>query len=418
MTAFPARPMAESDPTSDPSGGLAAPLPLAGLKVIDLTIARAGPAAVRLLADWGADVLRIEPPPSTERGSVGGRRRGSDEQNLHRNKRSLSLDLKSAAGQQVLQRLIDGADVVAENFRAEVKQRLGLTYSALAERNPRLILASISGFGQDGPYASRPGVDQIVQGLSGLMSVTGDRDGPPQRVGVAISDTTAGLVLGQGILLALLHRMRTGRGQWVHTSLLEAMMNKLDFQGVRYTVDHQVPQREGNSHPTLSPMGTFRCADGWINIAASGPSMWRSLCEAIGAQALLAHPHYQRAADRYTHRRALEADLEGYTQRFAAADLVQRLNPVGVPCGPVLDIGQAFEDAQVRHLRLTRPAQHAELGSLDLLRSPINLSACPTPETFDRAAPDAGQHSDEVLAELGYDAQAIAQLRAAGVVAG
>jgi len=392
-------------------------LPLAPYTVLDLTIARAGPVAVRLLADWGADVIRVEPPPGGERGSIGNRRHGPDEQNLHRNKRSLCLDLKSAAGRQVLQKLLDRCDVVVENFRADVKQRLGLGWDELQRSHPRVILASISGFGQDGPYADRPGVDQIVQGLSGLMSVTGAVDGPPMRVGVAISDTTAGMFLGQGILLALLHRQATGRGQWVHTSLLEGMLNKLDFQGARYTMSGEVPAREGNSHPTLAPMGTFRAADGWVNIAASSPHMWRQLCTALGAQALLADPRFADGAGRYTHRRELEGDLEAFTQRLTCADLVQRLNPVGVPCGPVVDIGQAFEDPQARHLRMTRPAPHPTLGALNLVRSPINLSDCPHPEAFACAAPDPGQHSAELLRELGYADDDIATMKTAGVIA-
>ena len=393
------------------------PLPLASYTVLDLTVARAGPVAVRLLADWGADVIRVEPPPGKGRGAIGTGRRGSDEQNLHRNKRSLCIDLKHADGTRVLQRLLPRCDVVVENFRADVKQRLGLAWNDLHRAHPRLILASISGFGQDGPYADRPGVDQVVQGLSGLMSVTGERDGPPQRVGVAISDTTAGMFLGQGILLALLHRERTGRGQWVHTSLLEGMLNKLDFQGARYTMSGEVPPREGNSHPTLAPMGTFRAADGWVNIAASSPRMWQALCQALGATALLDDPRYRSGTDRFAHRRELEADLDAVTSTLPAAELVARLNPVGVPCGPVFDIGQAFDDVQARHLRMTRPAPHPELGPLNLVRSPINLSDCPQPEAFARAAPDPGQHSDELLRELDFGDDEIGALRAQGAVA-
>ena len=250
-------------------------LPLTGCRVLDLTIARAGPVAVRLLADWGADVVRIDPP---DRKPTLGPRRGSDEQNLHRNKRSLSVNLKTPEGMRVLRQLVERSDVVVENFRASVKERLGLSYEALRAINPRIILASISGFGQTGPYAGRPGLDQIVQGMSGLSSVTGEPGRGPYRTGIAISDTTSGMFLGQGILLALLHRQRTGRGQWVHTSLLEAMLNKLDFQGARYTVEGEVPRQEGNSHPTLVPMGTFDARDGKVNICGPGAAMWARLC--------------------------------------------------------------------------------------------------------------------------------------------
>ncbi|ULX50814.1 formyl-CoA transferase [Cupriavidus taiwanensis] len=409
MTSFP--------PGIDPgaAGATCADLPLSGLTVLDLSIARAGPAAVRLLSDWGADVIRVEPPPPQDRGSVTGRRRGSDEQNLHRNKRSLCLDLKTPQGAEVLGRLVQRSDVVVENFRSVVKERLGLTYAHLSAINPRVILASISGFGQDGPYCERPGLDQIVQGMSGLSSVTGEPGQGPLRVGIAISDTTAGMFLGQGILLALLHRARTGRGQWVHTSLIEGMLNKLDFQATRYTVDGEVPTQQGNAHPTLVPMGTYRCRDGVVNIAASTDRMWANFCRTVEAGWLLDDPAFRTAAGRAAERRRLDAAIGQCTAAFTAAELTARLNAAGVPCGPVLDIGQAFEDAQVRHLRMTRPAEHAVLGPLALLRSPINLSAAPHPERFARAAPDPGEHTDEILRGLGYDDAGIAALRAASV---
>ncbi len=388
--------------------------PLSGYRVLDLTIARAGPVAVRLLSDWGAEVVRIDPP---DRKPTLGPRRGSDEQNLHRNKRSLGLNLKTAEGMRILRQLVERSDVVVENFRSSVKERLGLTYEALRAVNPRIILASISGFGQTGPYSERPGLDQIVQGLSGLSSVTGEPGRGPWRTGIAISDTTAGLFLGQGILLALLHRERTGEGQWVHTSLLEAMLNKLDFQGVRYTVDGEVPRQEGNSHPTLVPMGTFDAKDGKVNICGPGAAMWGRLCDALGAPQLAADPRYQDASGRLAHRRELEAQIGELTRQHPVADLVDRLNAAGVPCGPIYDIGQAFEDRQAVHLRMTRPAVHAELGPLQLLRSPINLSACPHPEAFACAAPDAGQDSDAILHELGYGAAEVAAMRRDGAVA-
>ena len=390
--------------------------PLARYTVLDLSIARAGPVAVRLLADWGANVIRVEPPPSVGDLALS-MRRGSDEQNLHRNKRSLCLDLKSERGAQVLRRLIERSDVVVENFRSEVKQRLGLGYDQVRAVNPRTVLASISGFGQDGPYGARPGVDQVVQGMSGLSSVTGEPGRGPVRAGIAISDTTAGMFLGQGILLALLHREHTGRGQWVHTSLLEGMLNKLDFQAARYTMSGEVPQQQGNFHPTNVPMGTYPARDGLVNIAASSPKMWTAFCRALQADALEGHPDYRTPEARVTHRRQLDAAIGELTKHFATSDLVERLNAVGVPCGPIHNIGQAFEDPQVKHLRMTRPVRHRVLGSIDLLRSPINLSSVAHPEQFHHAAPDPGEHSVELLRELGYDDDAIERLKTDGVVA-
>ncbi len=390
-------------------------LPLAPYVVLDLTIARAGPTAVRLLADWGAEIIRIEPPPERDRGSVTGRRRGSDEQNLHRNKRSLMLDLKSPEGNKVLRQLIERADVVVENFRADVKERLGLTYDQLRKINSRIVLASISGFGQDGPYAERPGFDQVVQGMCGLMSVTGDKGGGPVRAGIAISDTTAGMFLGQGILLALLHRERTGEGQWVYTSLLEGMLNKLDFQGARYTMDGEVPQKEGNAHPTQIPMGTFRAKDGLVNIGASTARMWPAFCKALGGEAMLANSLYQTMPSRIQHRAQLDADVTALTEKFTVSELVEKLNPVGVPCGPINTIGDAFEDVQVKHLRVTRVAQHPAIGPIQLLRSPINLSGFPQPEQFARHGPDPGEHSAELLYELGYTEAQVESLKASGV---
>lgn len=398
------------------NGRAPAGLPLARYTVLDLSIARAGPVAVRLLADWGANVIRVEPPAS-DGGLALGTRRGSDEQNLHRNKRSLCLDLKSERGAQVLRRLIERSDVVVENFRSEVKQRLGLGYDQVRAVNPRTVLASISGFGQDGPYGGRPGVDQVVQGMSGLSSVTGEPGRGPVRTGIAVSDTTAGMFLGQGILLALLHREHTGRGQWVHTSLLEGMLNKLDFQAARYTMSGEVPQQQGNFHPTNVPMGTYPARDGLVNIAASSPKMWTAFCRALQADALEGHPDYRTPEARLVHRRQLDAAVGDLTKQFATSDLVERLNAVGVPCGSIHDIGQAFEDPQVKHLRMTRPARHPVLGSIDLLRSPINLSSVAHPEQFHHAAPDPGEHSVELLRELGYDNDDIERMKSDGVVA-
>ena len=390
-------------------------LPLSSYTVLDLTIARAGPTAARLLADWGANVVRVE-APRTGRGLTGARR-GPDEQNLHRNKRSIAIDLKDAAGHAAFMRLVEQADVIVENFRADVKHRLRIDYAAVREVNPAIVYASISGFGQTGPYSERAGVDQIVQGMSGLMSVTGTDDSGPLRVGIAISDTSAGMFLGQGILLALLHRERTGEGQWVHTSLLEAMLNKLDFQGARYTMLGDVPQPQGNDHPTATPMGTYACADGLVNIAASSDRMWQDFCRAVEAPHLLNAEHYASFRGRREHKEQLKCDMEGVLSRFTVAELIERLNAVGVPCGPINSIADGFDNPQAQFLRMTKPAPHRELGDLHLIRSPINLSGFPHAERFDCAAPDPGQDTGEVLQEFGFSRQEIDELRQARAVA-
>ncbi|MFT4712610.1 MAG: crotonobetainyl-CoA:carnitine CoA-transferase CaiB-like acyl-CoA transferase [Candidatus Azotimanducaceae bacterium] len=398
-------------------GDTAIDKPLTGYKVLDLTIARAGPTAVRLLADWGADVVRIEPTVATgPNNSLSGPHEGSDQQNLHRNKRGLALNLKHPAGAVVFKRMVAKSDIVVENFRSDVKQRLGIEYEDLKKENPGIILASISGFGQTGPYQHRPGVDQIVQGSSGLMSVTGAPGAGPMRAGIAVSDTSAGMFLGQGILLALLHRMKTGEGQWVHTSLLEAMLSKLDFQGSRYTMDGEIAAQEGNFHPTLAPMGMYAASDGYVNLAASSGKMWINFCKTLDAQHLLESPQYANGRDRYENREQLNREVNELCQKFSMTELVEKLNAVGVPCGPINNIGEAFEDEQVKHLRMVKPAHHDLRGDLSLVRSPINLSLFPESDRFLRAGPGPGQHSVEVLREFGLDRQEVDELVQLGAI--
>lgn len=393
-------------------------LPLSKYTVLDLTIARAGPTAVRLLADWGANVIRIEPPPAqnTSGGSVAGPQNGPDQQNLHRNKRGLAIDLKNPEGAALFRDLVKRADIVVENFRADVKKRLGIEYEQLKAINPGIILASISGFGQDGPYAERPGVDQIVQGTSGLMSITGEPGRGPMRVGIAISDTSAGMFLGQGILLALLHREQTGEGQWVHTSLLEAMLSKIDFQGARYTMNGEIPEQQGNYHPTNVPMGVFEARDGLVNLAASTGKMWVNFCKALDAEDLMNREEYRNGRSRVEHREQLNADVNEVTKRYTMDELVEKLNAAGCPCGPIYNIGEAFEDVQVKHLKMTKPAPHPKLGDIDLVRSPINMSLFPHAARFHHAGPEAGQHSEEILHELGFDDSEISRLKEAGAI--
>ena len=388
--------------------------PLAGYTVLDLTIARAGPTAVRLLADWGANIIRVEPPAGGS--DFTGGDNNPDAQNLHRNKRSLTIDLKSKAGLKLFLQLVEKTDIIVENFRKDVKFRLGVDYESVKKVNPSVIYGSISGFGQAGPYSSRPAVDQVIQGMSGLMSVTGEPGQGPMRVGVAISDTSAGMFLGQGILLALLHREKTGEGQWVHTSLLEAMLAKLDFQGARYTMNGEIPEQEGNNHPTNSPMGVFETADGLVNLAASTGKMFQAFAEAVGHPDLSKDERFNTAKKRYENRTEVWQAVNEITREFATNDLVKLANEAGCPCGPINTIGEAFEDEQVQYLQMTRSAPHANRGSIDLIRSPINLSAFPVEGGFERSAPKQGEHSAEILEEMGFGADEIILLREQGVI--
>jgi crotonobetainyl-CoA:carnitine CoA-transferase CaiB-like acyl-CoA transferase len=258
--------------------------PLSHITVLDLTRARSGPTCVRQLADLGASVIQVEARVDRDSDFA---RHGFDFQNLHRNKRSITLDLKTPGGVEILEKLVARADVLVENFRPDVKTRLGIDYEALSRVNPRLVYGSISGFGQSGPYRDRPGYDQIAQGMGGLMSITGLPGQGPVRVGIPVADLTAGIFLAEGILAALIERERSGRGQWVHTSLLEAMIRMLDFQATRWLMGGEIPPQAGNDHPTGIPTGVFRTSDGHINIAAAGQVMFRRLCDALGVEALV-----------------------------------------------------------------------------------------------------------------------------------
>lgn len=390
-------------------------LPLAGYTVLDLTLARAGPSAVRLLADWGANVIRIEPPAMGE--GITGSRDTPDSQNLHRNKRGLTINLKTVEGLALFMKLAGQADIIVENFRKDVKHRLGIDYESVKEVNPAIIYASISGFGQEGPYSERPGVDQIVQGTSGLMSITGEPGQGPMRVGIAISDTSAGMFLGQGILLALLHREKTGEGQWVHTSLLEAMLCKIDFQGARYTMNGEIPGQEGNNHPYMSPMGVFDTSDGKVNLAASSEKMFKAVVLALGIPALAEDERFSSHGGRLKHRHELWTLINAETSKRSTEVLVELINnEAGCPCGPIYNIGEAFEDEHAKALQMTKVAHHDRLGDINLIRSPINMSAFDRSDDFDRPGPDAGQHSDEILVEMGLTNEQIETLRNRGAI--
>ena len=387
-------------------------LPLSRFKVIDLTRARAGPTAVRQLADWGADVLKVEAPDdaATEVGS----RHGFDFQNLHRNKRSLTLDLKAPEGREILKRLVERADVLVENYRPDVKHRLGIDYATLRAINPRLIYASISGFGQTGPYSDRPGLDQIAQGMGGLMSITGFPDQGPVRVGIAIADLTAGIFCAMGILIALLEREESGEGQWVQSSLLAAQIAMLDFQAARWLLAKEIPDQAGNNHPTAIPTGVFATADGHINIAAAGPELFARFCTAAGAEHLASDPAYASGRARLKNRDQLNAAIETITRTKSSAAWIEVLNAAGVPCGPIYKMNEVFADPQVRHIGIARAVRHPTLGREELVGQAVELSR--TPWALRSATPEKGAHTDEVLAGLGYDAAAIASLRSRRII--
>jgi formyl-CoA transferase len=385
------------------------PLPLDHIRVIDLTRARSGPTCVRQLADMGAQVIKVEQPDDDE--GVG--RHNSDFQNLHRNKRSLVLNLKDPRGLAILKQLVPRTDVLVENYRPDVKKRLGIDYTDLRPLNPRLIYASISGFGQTGPYKDRPGYDQIAQGLGGLMSITGPPRGGPWRVGIPVADLSAGLLAAQGILVALIERERSGEGQWLHTSLLEAMVSMLDFQATRWLIGKEIPPQAGNNHPTGIPTGTFRVKDGHINIAASGQHMWKRLCDALGATELYEDPRFSTPGRRSKNRDALTVVLEENLQTKTSSEWIEILNAAGVPCGPILTIDQVFANEQVQHLRLAREISHPQLGSMQILGLPVTLSR--TPGAIRTPTPEKGEHADEILQELGMSTEEIRRLREEGV---
>ncbi|MBI3372616.1 MAG: CoA transferase [Betaproteobacteria bacterium] len=384
---------------------------LARLRILDLTRVRAGPTCVRQFADFGADVIKIE---NTELEDMGGARDGPDFQNLHRNKRSMTLNLKAEKGKEVFMRLVKTADVVVENYRPDVKFRLGIDYESLRKVNPRVILASISGFGQDGPYRELPGFDQIAQGLSGIMSVTGVPGKGPMRVGAAVADVSAGLLAALGIMTALLEREHSGEGQWVQSNLLQAGITLLDFQAARYTVAGEVPEQVGNDHPTSMPTSAYTTADGYMNVAAAGKVIWKRLCEAIERNDLFDHPDYRDANGRSKYRAALNAEMNKALAAKPTAEWVEILNKAGVPCGAINAMDKVFADPQVRHLKAAAEVSHPKLGKLKLINQPVTLSR--TPASLAAATPERGEHSEEVLGELGYDSTAIERLRSEKII--
>ena len=383
---------------------------LQGLVVLDLTHARAGPVCARQLADWGADVIRIERPGDPA--DIAGRHE-ADFQNKHRNKRGMALNLREAAGREILYRLAARADVLVENFRPDVKERLKFDYATLAAINPRLVYCSISAFGQDGPYKARPGVDQIVQGMSGLMSITGEPGRGPMRVGIPIADIVTGLHAALGILVALLERATSTRGQWVQASLIESQMFTLDLQAARYLVDGVVPRQVGNEHPTGVPTNVYKTRDGYVNIAPI-PAMWGRLCKALGREDLIEHPDFATREVRRKRRAEVNALIQGITAEIDTATLMLRLEEAQVPCGPIYTVAEAFNDPQAKHLRLGQTVTAADGREITLPRQPFRLSR--TPSKLAVRTPEFAEHTDEVLSDFGFSKDEIAAFRERGVV--
>jgi crotonobetainyl-CoA:carnitine CoA-transferase CaiB-like acyl-CoA transferase len=382
--------------------------------VLDFTRVRAGPTCVRQLADWGANVIKIDALLEDGGEQLGGPRQGSDFQNLHRNKRAMALNLKNPEGLAVFKRLAEKADVVVENFRPDVKAKLGIDYESVRKINPRIVYGSISGFGQDGPYHKRPGFDQIAQGMGGLMSITGAPGEGPMRVGIPVADLTAGLFCAMGILTALLEREVSGEGQWVKTSLLQAQIFMLDFQAARWLMDKDVAPQAGNDHPTSIPTGVFKTSDGYINIATTGGRIWQRFAEAVGAPDLPNRPEYATGSDRSKNRKALNAEINKLTEKKSSETWVKEFNAAGVPCGPIYSIDQMFADAQVEHLGIAQDVPNAEGRHIRLVGQPFTLSR--TPSKMAARPPEFGEQTDEVLTEFGFTESEIGRLRQNKVV--
>ncbi|NNF78659.1 MAG: CoA transferase [Rhizobiales bacterium] len=388
---------------------------LSDLRVLDLTRVRAGPTCCRVLADFGADVVKIEAPPGVDPNEeISGARHGYDMLNLHRNKRSLTLNLKKPEGLEVFKALAKTADVVVENYRPDVKNRLGIDYEALSKINPRIILASISGFGQDGPYRARAGFDQIAQGMGGMMWVTGEPGRGPMRAGAAVADSTAGLYAATGIMIALHEREKSGKGQWLHTSLLQAQIALMDFQAARYLIDGDVPPQAGNDHPYSTPMGVVETSDGYINLGVGGDGQWQSLCKAINRPEMADKPEFASGDARYKNRPEVWAFLHPVFKEHPSAYWLDLLDQNGVPAGPIYKVDEMFEDPQVQHLKMAPEVHHHARGGIKVVGQPLALER--TPASLTRAAPDAGEHTDEILKEAGFDECSIKRLRTNAVV--
>lgn len=388
-------------------------LPLSHIRVLDLSRVRAGPTCVKFFGDFGADVIKIERTDG-EGDPMADDRYSSDYVNAQRNKRGMTLDLKRPEGVAVLKKLVETADVLVENFRPDVKFRLGIDYESLAAVNPRLIYTSISAFGETGPYSTRPGFDLIAQGMGGLMWLTGYQDRGPLRAGISPADLSAGIFAAMGTMIALLERERSGKGQWVQTNLLASQIMLLDYQAMRWLMDRKIPLQRGNDHPQIVPTGVYRSSDGYFTLSTVGNDSYLRLCKAIDAPELATDARFATAELREKHRDAMNAAIEAATLKKTSTQWVEILNDAGVPAGPIYKLDEMFADPQVQETGIAQPLEHPKLGRVEVLGQPIRLNR--TPAQFKRAPPELGQHTDEVLAEAGYGAEDIAELRRKRIV--
>lgn len=401
-------------PDPDPSKTAGAPGPLAGVVVVDLSRIFAGPFATQILGDLGADIIKVERVDGGDEARDYGvadpsRTPGAPFLAMNRNKRSIALDLKSEDGREVAQRLVDRADVVIHNYRPGVMDRLGLGYETLSKRNPRIVYCSISGFGSVGRLRNKAANDLTIQAYSGLLSITGEPDGPPVRTPASISDLTAGLYAVTGILSALLHRSSTGKGQQVETSLLESLVNILNHYFVDYWLNGTVPQRMGTANRLGIPNQAFPTADGWVCITTPNEASWLRCCRALDVEPLASDDRFATHAARYAHRPELVEALSRATKRFTTAECVGRLEDVGVPSAPVNTIPNVAADPQLEILGGIVSMHVARFGQVKLVASPLHLSVTPTSARL--PPPQLGEHTDEILERAGYTREMIDHLR-------